>query len=148
MLVLSCFANGLVMLAQKYFAFKDVNGNVALYSCLTFGVGALSLVCCIFLQSGILKRDKFVEKEGEFNEFPKRLFGYGTALAFALFMINLLVTMLAKTLPSVVLYTVSSFMAIMITSLVGFVGFKEKMTIKKLVGLLLGVFSIIFSNVY
>lgn len=46
MLVLSCFANGLVMLAQKYFAFKDVNENVALYSCLTFCMGALSLVCC------------------------------------------------------------------------------------------------------
>ena len=147
MLVLSCFANGLVMLAQKYFAFRVVDGNVALYSCLTFIMSAWILVCCFFQQSGFLKSGQRVEKEGHLVKFPKMLLTYGTALAFALFMINLLVTMLAGTLPSVVLYTVSSCMAIMITTLVGFFGFQEKLTVKNLAGLLLGVLSIVLSNI-
>ncbi len=148
MLVLSCFANGLVMLTQKYFAFRVADGNVALYSCLTFTMSAWILFCCFFLQSCFFKSDQRVERERHHVKFPKILLVYGTALAFALFMINLLVTMLAGTLPSVVLYTVSSCMAIMITTLVGFLVFREKLTAKNLAGLLLGVLSIVLSNIY
>ena len=147
MLVLSCFANGMVMLTQKYFAFRVADGNVAFYSCLTFTMSALILGCCFLGQSGLFKRKQRVEKRQSRTAFPGMLYVYGTALAFALFMINLLVTMLAGTLSSVVLYTVSSCITIMITTLVGFFGFQEKLTVKNLAGLLLGILSVVFSNI-
>lgn len=148
MLILSCLANGFVMLVQKYYAARVENQNAALYSCLMFCFSAVILTCCFLWQVGVQKREPSVDNSKTSAGFPKQLFLYGSALAVALSVINLVVTMLAKTFPSVVLYTLSSFISIAITALVGIVVFKERMTVKNMIGILLGVLSIVLSNMY
>ncbi len=66
----------------------------------------------------------------------------GALLAVALFTINLLVLLMVD-IPSVVLFTISSAISVIITCLVGAIGFHEKLTIKNLLGLVLGFASII-----
>ncbi len=145
MLLLNMIANGLVMVVQKYFALLVPNGNVALYSALTFGLNAFILYGCmgIFL----LRAKKKDIGEGGVKPLGKELLICGVLLALALFTINLIVTNLASTISSVVLFTVSSAITVIITCLVGALVFKEKLTVKNIFGLFLGFISIIMVNV-
>jgi multidrug transporter EmrE-like cation transporter len=77
----------------------------------------------------------------------KNLLICGVLLAFVLFAVNLLVTSLAKTVPSAVLFTVSYAISIGITILVGRVFYKEKLTWKNGIGVILGVSAIIVINI-
>ena len=72
----------------------------------------------------------------------------GAGLAVALFMVNLLVTMMASKIDSVVLFTVSSALSIVITALVGALIFKEKLTAKNYIGLILGFLSCVIGTAF
>ncbi len=150
MLLVVFFSNGLVMLVQKYFALYSPTGNVGLYSALTFALNALLLYGCRVLL--LLKKSKQEGMEGKsaypWKRMDKSLFLYGALLALGVFTVNLLVTTMAKTVPSAVLFTVTSALSIAVTCLVGAVGFKEKITAKKIVGILLGFVSIILVSVF
>lgn len=63
----------------------------------------------------------------------------GLALAFAIFIINMLVTELGKSVDSAILFSVSNAISIIITILVGAIYYKEKITLKNIVGILLCV---------
>ena len=63
-----------------------------------------------------------------------------------MFTLNLLITMLAKTVPSVVLFPVSACIAITITTLIGAIVFKEKLTLRKIIGIAFGIGSIVIIN--
>ena len=71
----------------------------------------------------------------------------GSLLAFAVFLINQLVTTIAKTVPSALLFTVSYAIGILITLLVGALYYKEKIAEKNVVGIVLSVGPIIIINV-
>lgn len=72
----------------------------------------------------------------------------GALLAFALFVINYLVTELGKTVDSVILFPVSSSLSIGITAIIGWLAFKEKLTIKNFIGLIVGLLGIIVIGVF
>ena len=78
----------------------------------------------------------------------KKLYLFGALLAAAIFTINLLVTVLARTVESVVLFTVSSAMSIIITSVVGAVFFKEKLTLRNIFGIVLGIGAVLIINFF
>ncbi len=146
MLLLSLLSNGLVMVVQKYFAILVPDGNVSLYSALTFGLN--SLILYVGMGICILNKKKTSPSEVvKVEPLPNTLLICGALLAIALFVINILVTYMASTVPSVILFTVSSAISIMITCLVGMVVFKEKLTVKNAVGLVLGFISIVMVNV-
>ncbi len=150
MLILSFLANGLVMVVQKYFAIYSPKGNVALYSALTFGLNGLFLGVCMVISS--LQKKKVEEGEKPQSLYPikkldNKLLLYGGLLALALFTINQLVTSMAKMVPSAILFTVSSALSIVITCIVGAVVFKEKITVKKIVGIVIGFISIVIVSV-
>ncbi|MBO5925174.1 MAG: hypothetical protein J6Q52_02840 [Clostridia bacterium] len=67
----------------------------------------------------------------------------GLALAFALFVINLLVTEMSKSVDSILLFPISSAISIFITTLIGWIVFKEKLTLRNFVGLIIELISII-----
>ncbi len=146
MLLLCLLTNGLVMVVQKYFAVLVPNGNVALYSTLTFGLNALILYVGMAISA--FKKSKTEGKEGgRIKPLSKSLFLCGGLLATALFVINLLVVYMASTVPSVILFTVSSAISLTITCLVGTVVFKEKLTVKNVMGLALGLIAIVMVNI-
>ncbi len=148
MLIISFTVNGLVMIVQKYFGLLVVNGNVAMFSALTFGLNALILYACMAVACWINAKKKPAE-----GVLPKRLerlspkmLLYGAVLALALFTINQLVTTMTKTVSSAVLFPVSSAISILITCIVGVVVFKEKLTVKNIVGIVLATASIVMVN--
>ena len=145
MLILVFLANGFIMLVQKYFGVKVPNGNVAMFSFLTFGFNAIILFGCYFVVA--LSSNK---KEGNaklIEPLNKSLYLFGTILAFALFTINVLVTTLSKTIDSVILFPISSGILMLSSLLVGIVAFKEKLTVKNLIGVICSFASIIIINV-
>ena len=70
----------------------------------------------------------------------------GAFLAFAVFLINQLVTTVAKTVPSAILFSVSYAISIVITILVGAVYYKEKITLKNVIGIVLCVGALAIIN--
>lgn len=150
MLVSSFLVNGLVMLVQKYFALFVPDRNEAMFSFLTFGINAVILYASMLL-IGLKKKKSEYDSEERINQIkklPKALLVCGAGLAVALFMVNLLVTMMASKIDSVVLFTVSSALSIVITALVGALIFKEKLTAKNYIGLVLGFFSCVMVSVF
>ena len=147
MLFLDFLANGFVMVVQKYFAILVPNGNVAVYSFLTFSFNTIILVACagcLFLFGGETDEGK---RKYPYEKMDKKQYVFGALLGLAVFLINWLVTTLARTVPSVVLFPVSSAISLAITTAVGAIVYKEKITLKNLCGILLGLASIIVINV-
>ncbi len=115
MLFISFFVNGAVTVVQKYFALLVPDGNVALYSFLTFGLNSLIMFTCMCI-CAITKKKKLDDsvaeagagQNAEPNEatenklkrvverLTKPLLVCGFLLAVAVFVINLLVTTLPQ----------------------------------------------------
>lgn len=140
MLLINLFANGFIMVTQKYFALKVSGGNVAMFSFLTFLFDSLIMGVCVMIVR-FFKKNSPTERQNV--KLSKTLFLCGTFLAFAIFMINLLVTNLGKTVSAVILFPVSSAISIFVTTLIGGVVFKEKFSAKNVCGLILGVLAIV-----
>ena len=148
MLVLSFLSNGLVMVVQKYFALLLPDGNVALFSFLTFGLNAVILLACMIFLATVKSKDKNGVKINKIERLSGKLALYGMLLALAIFSINQIVTTLAKSVSSVALFTVTSALSVIITCIVGVAMFKEKLTVKNIIGLLLGFASIVIVNLF
>ena len=149
MLILTLLSGGLVMVLQKVFAVRVPDGNVATYSFLMFALNAVLLYICYAVLA--LKRQgengsKSIEIERGWKPLSKTLLICGAFLALAVFAINQVVTTIAKTVPSAILYTVSYAISIFITLLVGVFYYKEKLTEKNVVGLVLCLGSILIIN--
>ena len=82
-----------------------------------------------------------------FKPLSRPLIICGLLLALALFVINLLITEMGKTVSSVVLFPVSSAIGLIVTALVGRIAFNEKLSVKNLIGLALGVAAIVVISV-
>ena len=134
----SFFTNGMVMFFQKLFGILQPDGSVSLFSFLTFLLPSIAL----FVFSLFLKTEK-TEIAGQKEHFPKVLFGYALLLAFAVFVIQQLVTLLTPRLSSVLLFGLVNGGATVIAVLVGAVLYHEKLTIKSILGVILGVFALI-----
>ena len=131
-------ANGGVMLLQKLFAVKEPNGNVWLFSFLTFAVNAVISFSVLLLLS--------IGKNNKIERLDKKLYLFGALLAVAVFTISTTVTLAAKTVPSVVLFPVSSAITLTVSTVVGAIVFKEKITVKNILGLALGLGAILVLN--
>lgn len=153
MLAVSFLSNGFVMVIQKYFSLKVENGNVALFSLLTFVFCAL-VMAVSYIVSSLKNRAAATADENEesgkrrlFKPLSRPLIICGLLLALALFVINLLITEMGKTVSSVVLFPVSSAIGLIVTALVGRIAFNEKLSVKNLIGLALGVAAIVVISV-
>ncbi len=125
-------SNGFVMFFQKLFGELQPQGNVSAFSFLTFfipGVALLLWRLALTRSSG--------EKEAQ--PLPKMLYVYAAALAFAVFVINQLVTLFTTMMPPAVLFTLVNGSTTVISAIVGAVVYKERITVKSGLGILLGV---------
>lgn len=138
-LVGSLLSEGAVMLCQKVFGKFQPSGNVSLFSMLTFLIPAVVILCAIPFVS---------ERSGMQKKFPRKLVGYAVILAFAVFVIQQLVTLLTPLLPSSVLFTFSGGSATIVAALVGAVVYNEKITVKSACGIILGVVAIMGLNIF
>ena len=105
---------------------------------MTFAVNAVILFSVLLLLS--------IGKNNKIERLDKKLYLFGALLAVAVFTISTTVTLAAKTVPSVVLFPVSSAITLTVSTVVGAIVFKEKITVKNILGLALGLGAILVLN--
>lgn len=138
-LVLSFISNGMVMFCQKLFGMIMPDGNVALFSLLTFLIPAIALfVAVAFIPS----------EKAEPRKLPNKLIVCAVFQAFAVFVIQQLVTMLTPVMHSAVLFTLVNGSATIITAIVGALMYREKITVKSACGIIIGIGALILINAF
>ena len=150
LLLLTLFAGGGTRVAQKAFAVVVPNGSVAAYSFLMFALNAI-IMYVGYIISSLSKNNKVQRLETTFEEkqrakLPRVLLVRGLILAFAVFVINMLVTELGKHISSAILFSIDNAIVILITILVGAICYKEKITIRNILGIVLCVGAIAMIN--
>ncbi len=137
-------SNGLVMVCQKLFGELQPDGNVSMFSFLTFLIPAIVLAVVLLF----LPTEPGAERKSLTKILPKKLLGYAVILAGAVFIIQQLVTLLTPLVSSAVLFTFVNGGATVIAAIVGAVVYKEKITAKSALGIILGVIALICIKVF
>ncbi|MBQ4268663.1 MAG: EamA family transporter [Clostridia bacterium] len=170
LLIVCLVASGGTMVVQKVFSVLVPNGSVAAYSVLMFAFSAL-LMYAAYLALALIAKNRRKPNLSEnlsenvsagqaelteataskaskkrYKPMPKVLLICGAFLAFAVFVVNMLVTELGKTVESAILFSVSYAISIIITLLVGAFYYKEKPTWKNAIGIILCVGALAIIN--
>lgn len=129
-------SEGFTMLSQQLFANLKPDGDVTVFSFLSFGtLGVIMLVVSFFTPSA-------PDTDGNGRLTPTVL-ALGTVLSVAVFLINQFATKAAAVVQPVVLFTFINGGSTIIGSIVAAVFFKEKLTPKSILGIILGVGALI-----
>lgn len=142
LLIGSMLSNGSVMLAQKMFSKYLPDTSVSIFSFLTFGLIGIGmfigLVPSLLSQSGRAK----------IAAVPKPVFLYGTISSIILLAINQLATLAGRNVPSAIMFPINDGGATIITAITAAFFFKEKLTVRSVCGLILGIGSLIVINLF
>ena len=132
-------SNGMVMFCQKLFGEVRPQGNVSLFSMLTFAVPAFVLTLSLLF----MKSDK-----GEKTAFPKQIYICALFLAFAVFIIQQFVTILTTQMSTILLFAFVNCSATIISAIIGAIMYKEKLTVKSSVAVVIGVIALIGLKIF
>ncbi len=142
LLIGSMLSNGSVMLAQKMFSKYLPDTSVSIFSFLTFGLIGIGmfigLVPSLLSQSGRAK----------IAAFPKPVFLYVTISSIILLAINQLTALAGRNVPSAIMFPINDGGATIITAITAAIFFKEKLTVRSVCGLILGIGSLIVINLF
>ncbi len=131
LLVGSMLANGSTMLLQTLYKAWVPEGNVSLYSFLQFGIPAIAL---LLASLGWKKRDN-----ADCPKIEKNLLGYTILASAAVFGISQISTLASAFIPGAVLFPISDGGHTIIAAIVAAVLFKEKLTVRSVCGVMIGV---------
>lgn len=135
----SLLSNGFTMLAQQMFTYYRPEADVAVFSFLTFAtVAIVELVALPFVNGGKVSNMKM----------PSKLYIYGFILALAVFFINQFATAATSLVAPAVLFTFINGGSTIIAAIIGFLCFKEKLTPKKILGILIGVVALVIIKAF
>lgn len=150
LLIVNFLVNGLMTVAQKYFSLKVTPGNTAMYSLLTFMSASLTMLIGFLIFLFINQRKTSLPNEIKPNQpiLNRKAHLFALILAVCLFLLNTLITEMGKTLSGVILFPVSCAIGILMSVIVGAVFYKEKLSTLKIIGLVLGILSIVIISVF
>lgn len=134
------FTNGMVMFCQKLFGIRQPNGNVSLFSMLTFLIPAVMLA--------VISLTMHAKGKENTQKLPKKIWVYAAFLAFAVFVIQQFVTLLSPKVSSAVLFSFVNGGATVIAAVVGATVYREKLTLRSCVGIVLAVASMICIKIF
>lgn len=138
LLIGNLLGNGFCMLAQQMFSYYRPEVDVAIFSFLSFGtVGIMLAILLPFLPKSTKKSD------AEGDKLPGIVFGCGFMLAAAVFVINQLATSATAFISPAVLFSFINGGNTIIAMLVGWLCYKEKLSKEKIIGLIIGVASLL-----
>lgn len=139
-LVGAMLSNGFTMLAQQMFTFYVPNGEVSVFSFLSFGVvGVLLLILACIRTKG--------EQKVQYKLSPKLLV-LGAVSSVAVFIINQLATLSTSLVPPAILFGFINGGSTIIAAIVAAVCFREKLTLRTIFGIAIGVISLIIIKVF
>ncbi len=140
LLIGSLVSNGATMLAQQFFAEYVPNGDVSVFSFISFGIVALA--------SGILVLFSPKSDEAKSENLSKNLIICAIALAAAVFLINQLATISASLVTPVILFTFINGGGTIISTIVAAVMYKEKLNTRTVLGVLIGILSLVIIKIF
>ncbi len=143
-LVGAMLSNGGTMLAQQMFTAYVPDGDVSVFSFLSFGIIAL-LGGIMYL---IMFKKNTSSESAEQIKFPKSLVWCGIILAVAVFIINQLATLATAFVPPVILFTFINGGGTIISTVVAAVMYKEKLSKRSVIGVLLGILSLVIIKLF
>lgn len=127
---------GFTMLSQQAFAFYIPDGDVSVFSFLSFSTLGVIMLAAIPIMSKTAKQD-------ESSHLTHSLLFLGTILSIAVFIINQLATLASSIVPPAILFTFINGGSTIIGSIVAALCFKEKFTVRSVIGIVLGVVALI-----
>lgn len=127
--------NGLTMLMQQMFAHYVPDGDVSAFSLFSFGIVGIALLLLSFPLSR--------KQNGEVQPLSKKLLIYGAILSIAVFIINQLATISTVLVPPAVLFAFINGGSTIIAAVVAAICFKEKLTVRSVMGVLVGVAALV-----
>ncbi len=137
MLALNFLINGCCGTVGKYFAIRVENNNPAMFSCFCYGFASIFFLITI----AVLQTGKRITPSSFKRALPKKLYLFGVILGLGCASIVYSSTILARTVPVVILNTLPSIISIVGCLIVGQLLFKEKITPKNVLGVLFGISS-------
>lgn len=138
LLLLCGIANGVADFSQKIFKQKIPNGSTAVFNFYTYLFAALVLAAIFFLWPK--------SEEEQDNSSLKKMVGYITLMALFLFANSYFKTLAAGYLDAVVLYPLNQGCALILSALMASVLFKEKLTVKAVIGILTAFAGLLIIN--
>ena len=142
LLLLGLFlADGLTMLAQKCYPYYEPMADTVVYTFLAFGTAFVLTA----VMSGV---DMVKEKTNVFRVLHKDLVVGGSVLATMLFAIMYLGVLAVPLVSAVVLYSLVAGGTLIIAFLVGAIIFKEPVTRRNIIGLLISVLALVLINAF
>ena len=150
MLVLLFIAEGGMMIVQTIFGTLVVDGNTALFSFVMFAINSLVLYVCYLVQALFIRKptQQTQQMERKVKPLPKVLLICGTFLGGAITVINILATELTAMVPAALLFSISNAIAIIVTMLVGYIVYKEKIGVKNIIGIILCAISLTVVGIF
>ena len=130
-------SNGCTMLAQQLFTRYVSDGDVSVFSFLSFGI--------ISMLSAIVYSSHFIKSNGKKDELKlsKTVLICGIALAVSVFVINQLATISTTLVSPIILFTFINGGGTIISTIVAAVLYKEKITVKAALGVAIGIVSLL-----
>lgn len=169
LLIIVMLSEGFVEVSQKYFSLRISGGNVAWFSFFMFLCSTIFMtIGFVFsltknrnqagpkerlqpqlqLQTQAVSKNTTGSDTGKKVRLNKLLLLCGALLAFAVFVINTLVAEMGKKVDSVIMFPVMALISICITVFVGRIVYKEKLTKKNIIGVILGLIAVIVLSVF
>lgn len=132
-------ADGLTMLAQKCYPYYEPEADTAVYTFLAFGTA--------FVLTGIMSGVEMVRtKTSAARVLNKDILTGGAVLAVMLFVIMYLGILAVPLIPAVVLYSLVAGGTLIIAFLVGAIVFKEPVTKRNIIGLVISIAALVVIN--
>ena len=138
-LLLVCgISNGIADFSQKLFTKSIQNGSAAAFNFYTYVFAAVTLTALLAL----------LPKPTDTNEKAniKKMFGYIPVMALCLFVNSYFKTLAARHLSAVMLYPLNQGCALILSAVMAAVLFKEKLTIKAVIGIITAFISLLIIN--
>ena len=140
LLIGTMLANGFTMLAQQMFTFYVPDGDVSVFSFLSFGiVGVLMLILACIPTKGEIKIQ---------YRLSNKLLILGAVSAVAVFIINQLATLSTALVPPSILFAFINGGSTIIAAIVAAICFHEKLTLRSILGITIGVVSLIIIKAF
>lgn len=138
LLLLSGVSNGISSFSQKYFMKQIPDGSAAAFNLYTYVFAGLTLIIAYAIAQK-------TEKEAEKTDL-KKIGGYVLVMAVCLFANSYFKTLAAGYLSAAILYPVSQGLGLIMAAFMSSVFFKEKLTLKAVVGIVVAFAALLIIN--
>jgi drug/metabolite transporter (DMT)-like permease len=142
LLILCGVANGFTDFSQKLFVYKIENGNTAEFNFYTYIFAALSLLAVFVALRIHGKRSGAAEERVPIG----KVILFVAIMAVCLFLNSYFKTLAASSLDSAVLYPLNQGAALILSLLMAAIFFKEKITVRCIVGICLAFVALLIIN--